>query len=1129
MDPKIKILLQNNPAVQEVLKGSDHLGNLSSMEEALILASAFEQDRKTRIIVKKNRYEAQQLYQRLIPLEEDVVLFAMEESLRVQAIASSPEDRESQIDALVKMREDKPKLIIANTAAFLRFLPDRELFDSLCFTLKVDQELSMPDLLEKLNRAGYGRVNYVDRPCTFASRGGIVDIYSLNHAHPVRIEFFDTVIDSIRYFSLDTQRTLTSVEETTIVPATDLLFTNEQVQIIKKSAQEGLEKQKKKLSEEDFDILQDAVESDLRALETYDNEPHLYRYYSYFKAASMLDYTDGEIIYSPVEDIERFSKQLNLDNAAYMQEEVQDHKALAKYTMFHDFYTLAKGRKTVSFHEFVSFGKPVQSEIYPVERPGLNYLAWLPEQAAKENVYLALEEEDRNILAKHMDTSKFKFLDPDFYEGFETPDIVVYTRREIFKQANRHTPYQKTFKEGTVLQNVLELEEGDYVVHNQFGIGQYLGIVTRENNKGIKSDYLHVIYRDGDDIFVPLSQFQLIRKYISKEGVGTKLSKLGSSQWEKTKKRVSEKVEEIAGRLVDLYAARNQDIGYAFPPDGALEQEFDESFEYESTPDQLQATAEIKAEMEKPKPMDHLLCGDVGFGKTEVAMRCAFKAIANGKQVALLCPTTILSMQHYQTFQKRFENVGANIALVNRFTKGSELRKIEEGLENGSVDIVIGTHKLFNKKIHYKDLGFLIIDEEQRFGVEHKEKIKEMKNSIDVLSLSATPIPRTLQMSLIGVRTISQLNTPPAHRHPVQTYVMEKKGQVIGEIIQRELARDGQVFYLHNRVQDIYREAQKVEEMFPGVSVGVAYGRMSREEIEAVMVDFAQGKYQILVCTTIIETGLDIANANTIIIEDADRFGLSQLYQIRGRVGRRDRLAYCYLMVRPDKQLNEKASKRLKSIKEFTQLGSGYKIAMRDLTIRGAGDMLGSQQAGFIDQVGLDMYLELLSEAIARKKGEPLPEKKEEKSAQIQTGGYIPAPFTSNDGDKLSLYQDVKKIETMKDLEDYRKRIQDLFGKIPPEVEQIFRQRRLDLFANEPGVDSMKEEGGSIVIRMTPEWSTQVDGMRLFDAISHISRALKLSYKNQQIQVAFDKKKNYMVMLNKTMDVLMDPQYRRTR
>lgn len=592
---------------------------------------------------------------------------------------------------------------------------------------------------------------------------------------------------------------------------------------------------------------------------------------------------------------------------------------------------------------------------------------------------------------------------------------------------------------------------------------------------------------------------------------------------------------------MELYATRTEDIGFAFPKDDVLEREFDEAFEFESTPDQISATAEIKAEMELAKPMDHLLIGDVGYGKTEVAMRCAFKAICAGKQVAFLCPTTILSLQHFRTLQRRFEQTGAQIALVNRFVSDKEMREIIKRLKEGQIDIVVGTHRLFSKSIQYKDLGLLIIDEEQRFGVSHKEKIKEMKNTIDVLSLSATPIPRTLQMSLIGVRSISQLKTAPAHRHPVQTYIMEQKGPVIKEIISRELARDGQVFYLHNRVQDIFRVANDLAKDFPDAQIGVAHGKMSREEIENILIDFAQGKFQILVCTTIIETGLDIANANTIIIENADRFGLSQLYQIRGRVGRREKLAYCYLMVTPQKQLNEQASKRLKSIKEFTQLGSGYKIAMRDLTIRGAGDMLGPKQAGFIDSVGLDMYLDLLSQAVARKKKlaqmanmevnirEEAKEKEvpEIKQTNIQMEGYVPVPFTSSDGDKLALYQAIRDIHSEEQLRQYEKRTADIFGRIPKEVQQLFNSRRIDLFASQDSVESVEEKDNRIEIRMTVDWSRKADGLKLFEAMSAVSRQVNMTLKNGAIVINFEKKKHYWELFNKVIEVLNDPLFRK--
>lgn len=1109
--------LENNPVTLEMLQFGNHIGNLFNTEEALCLASAFLKDHKTRIVVKKNKYEALQLYQRLSGLVDDTLLFVMEESLRVQAIASSPEDKQDQVYALTQLvKEDKPRIIICNTAAFLRYLPDKNLFQSLCFKLEINQEISMTQLKEKLNRAGYTKVNYVDRPCTYASRGGIVDIYALEYEHPIRIEFFDTEIDSIRFFHEETQRTIETMDSVFISPATDLLFTDTQIQTIQESVDQQLAKQKKDMIDDEYEYLLDHIEKDKMALETYDTDPHLYIYFSYIKACRLLDYVQGEVILSSQEEVESSFKQLNEETISFLQEMVQSNQYLPKYTMFHDLFTCEKENQFQMFHEFLDFEKPVMSNIYPIEKSDLPLFQIL-ENLQGEHIYFSLDAEHRKKLEMALNDypihRKITFIDNDFYEGFMYEDFSVYTQQELFHHVGHTKRYQKTFKQGQILQNILELQPNDYVVHEQYGIGQYVGITTRKV-KGKNMDYLHVLYNGGDELFVPLSQFQLVRKYVSKEGVGIKLSQLGTNKWQKTKEKVSKKVEEIAGRLVDLYAQRNENIGYAFSKDDALQKEFEDSFEYEPTPDQILATQEIKKEMEKAKPMDHLLCGDVGFGKTEVAMRVAFKAISNNKQVALLCPTTILSLQHYQTFTKRFENVGANIQVVNRFVPDKEITQIKKDLKAGKIDIIIGTHKLLNSAFQYKDLGLLIIDEEQRFGVEHKEKIKEMKNAIDVLSLSATPIPRTLQMSLIGVRTISQLNTPPLHRHPVQTYVMEKRKSVIKEIIQRELARGGQVFYLYNRVSNIYAVAKNIQQMFPDVKVAVAHGQMNKDDIEQTMIDFEQEKYQILVCTTIIETGLDIANANTMIIEDADRFGLAQLYQIRGRVGRREKIAYCYLLVQPQKELTEQAHKRLKSIKEFTQLGSGYKVAMRDLTIRGAGDMLGPQQAGFIDQVGLDLYLEMLADAIKQKQGKPV-EKKQQKVSQVQLSGYIPAVFTENDGDKLEIYQHIKKTETLEQLLEYENRVEDLFGRIPSQVKQLFEQKKLDFFVNKKGVSSLTETDAVVTITMDEEFSKNCDGVKLFGAMNDISRKINMKLVSGKITIMISKKQR------KYIDILM--------
>lgn len=650
------------------------------------------------------------------------------------------------------------------------------------------------------------------------------------------------------------------------------------------------------------------------------------------------------------------------------------------------------------------------------------------------------------------------------------------------------------------------------MVHKQYGIGKYLGIVTREKN-GIHKDYLRIVYKGNDELYIPLEQFKLIRKFVSKEGVAPKLHKLGSGEWEKTKAKINESVKEIADRLVKLYSLRETNIGYAFSKDTIYQREFEDDFDYELTKDQIEAVNEIKKDMEKAKPMDRLLCGDVGFGKTEVALRAAFKAVMDNKQVAFLCPTTILSQQHLKTTLRRFSNFPINIKIVNRFVSSKEIKEIKQQLKEGKIDILIGTHRLLSKDIVFKDLGLLIIDEEQRFGVVHKEKIKELKSSIDVLSLSATPIPRTLQMSLVGIRALSQLNTPPNNRLSVQTYVIEKNDALIKEVIERELSRDGQVFYLYNNVKEIYSVAKKLAMNIKGLKVGVAHGQMGKDEIEDVMIKFINKEYHVLVCTTIIETGIDIPNANTIIIDNADRFGLSQLYQIKGRVGRSSRLAYAYLMYAPTKQLSEIAMKRLKSMKEFAKLGSGYKIALRDLSIRGAGDMLGPRQAGFIDTVGMDMYIEMLNDAIKEKQGIVVEEEKEPLKTNINVDAYIPETFEEEDYQKITLYQRMDKLKTKEELISMQEEIIDNYGKLPKAVEMLFEKKKLDILVNEEHIENFVENKQNVELIFTKEWSSGIDGIKLFELTTTLSQDIKIRYHSQKINVIIPKSKNYLSLL----------------
>ena len=577
----------------------------------------------------------------------------------------------------------------------------------------------------------------------------------------------------------------------------------------------------------------------------------------------------------------------------------------------------------------------------------------------------------------------------------------------------------------------------------------------------------------------------------------------------------------MAGRLVQLYAKRDGDIGFACDKDSSLQEEFENTFSYELTTDQQKAIDEVKKDMESNKPMDRLLCGDVGFGKTEVALRAAFKAVDNGKQVAYLCPTTILSLQHYNTFKNRLNDFPMRVALLNRFVDDRKQKEILDDLKAGKIDIIIGTHRVLSKDVKFKDLGLLIIDEEQRFGVEHKERIRELKESIDVLSLSATPIPRTLQMSLIGIRGLSTLDTPPRNRYPVMTYVVSKSDNLIREVIMRELERKGQVFYLFNNVEEINRVAQKLAKEIPYASVDVVHGQMSREQIEDVMLRFYNNEINVLVCTTIVETGLDIPNANTIIVDNAQNFGLAQLYQIKGRVGRSDRVAYAYLLIPQKKQLSEISTKRLEAIKEFASLGSGYKIAMRDLTIRGAGDLLGPKQSGFIDNVGLDLYLAMLNKAIKTQKGEVSNDIEVVKApVNIQLESYIPEEFVDNDYEKLSMYHQLDMIDNRDDLIKYFLKVEDEYGHLPKEVKSLFEKKKLELLYNSNFISKIMNRNGTFTIILSKDFSDSVDGVKLFEMCNNISRDIKIAYKNSQIELSISNQKDAVEKILKLVDNL---------
>ena len=982
-------ILAHNPAVQTLSKGKGDIIVTSISDEAYAVASAFFASKRNLLVIKQNQYEAQLLYRQLIELDiQEVIYFPVDESQRIEALAQSPELLAERISSLYQLTLDKPKIIVAHTASFIRYLPSVEVFKQHIYHLEVGMRIDLLELKNKLLLSGYQYSSKVDQPFYFSQRGGVIDVYSLQYDNPIRIEFFDDEIESIRFYDGQSQRTIQNVIDVEIIPATDILYRDDEVEDVVSQIQTLKQECMSQLDTFMQDELSQNIAIDIENLKQHDTSFSMYKFIAFFKeTTSLLNYIDKPILYlshysNILENYKLYIEELFF----YNKELFEEGRSLLKLKLHYDINDVIKGDKVYSElfkskDKQIPFNAREVNSLYQSETQLIKELSGYA-RLSKVLIILSNDMHYHNImdlLERHNLTYTLVNDQDDLYPGINITKgtlgcgielldegLVVITEKELYDQVPAKKKAYVKYKNAKVLQRFDELNVGDYIVHDTHGIGQYLGIKTLEV-QGVHRDYLYISYRGNDTLYVPVEQFKLIRKYTSAHGKIPKVNKLGSTDWQKTKQRIKNKVDDLADELIALYSKRLVQKGFAFMPDTPLQESFENEFPYELTPDQQQATKEIKADMEQPRPMDRLLCGDVGFGKTEVALRAAFKAIASEKQVALLCPTTILSSQHYHTVEQRFRNFPVNFALLNRFTTAKEVTRIKEGLKDGTIDMVIGTHKILNNAIKFKDLGLLIIDEEQRFGVRQKEKIKEYKETIDVLTLSATPIPRTLQMSLMGVRSLSQIETPPTNRLPVQTYVMEKNPTIVKQVIERELSRDGQVFYLYNRTSSIERVANEIALKIPGARVGIGHGQMHKDDLEDVMIKFTNKEYNVLVCTTIIETGIDIPNANTLIIEDADRFGLSQLYQIKGRVGRSDRNAYAYLLYRANKQMNEEATKRLTAIKEFTQLGSGYKIAMRDLSIRGAGDILGGQQAGFIDTVGFDMYMKILMESVDEK------------------------------------------------------------------------------------------------------------------------------------------------------------------
>ncbi|HHV16842.1 MAG TPA: transcription-repair coupling factor [Gelria sp.] len=928
-------------------------------------------------------------------------------------------------------------VIIATPAAFLFNLITPEQMQAATIELRSGEEQELEELLKKLVNSGYSRVITVSRPGEFAVRGGILDVFPPAEKEALRAEFFGDFIDSIRRFNIDTQRSGKKESLLRITPA-DELYGDE----LKSTLFNYLPP--------DTAIFLDEARDFYRAY-----EKNLRRHREFIREAEQED----RIIRKPVVlKIEKLREAIK-----------------SRPIIYHSFFPGNIPQVQVAMMEHIS-----QQEMEPFYANLDIFYSRIKEWQEKGySVQLAIkskiarEQLQKELLEQHI--SQVEFLNQEVGKGFvsHSLELALFSERDIWgKSTGRGSRQRKKSEERILLE---DLKLGDYVVHENYGIGIFRG-VTQVENGGVTREYILLQYAGTDKLYLPVEKLDLLYKYTTSEEKPPRLSKLGGSEWERTRKKVTESIREMAEDLLRLYATREASKGYAFSPDTPWQQEFESSFPYEETPDQLKCIKEVKRDLESKQPMDRLICGDVGYGKTEVAMRAVFKAIMDGKQAAILVPTTVLAEQHYQTFTERFQEYPCTIDVLSRFRSSSQQKRIIADVQKGVTDIVIGTHRLLSRDVQFKDLGLLVIDEEHRFGVAQKEKIKALKQTVDVISLSATPIPRSLHMSLTGLRDLSLIETPPPERYPITTYVLEYNDEIISRAIRSELEREGQVFFVHNRIEDIQQVYEHLQELLPEVKIAVGHGRMKETELSRTIMEFLHGKYQLLLCTTIIESGLDMPNVNTIIIDEADKMGLAQLYQLRGRVGRSDRIAYAYLTYRPDRILTETAEKRLNAIREFNELGSGMKIALRDLEIRGAGNILGTEQHGYIHAVGFDMYCRLLEQEAARLKGYS-PREEVTTQMDIDVDYYIPEAYIPDSGAKMRLYRRLLLATEQQEIEDIRSELNDRFGHPPQPVENFLQIASLRILARSKDIKSLRRKGRQLEIKTVgklPQHLTQM-------------------------------------------------------
>lgn len=1116
---------------------------LSTSTKALAIASSLEKE--DRIVLLMSTYgEAEGLVSDLISIlgEELVYPFLVDDAPMVEFLMSSQEKIISRVEALRFLTDSSKKgILVCNIAASRLILPSPNAFKDSIVKISVGEEYDQHAFIHQLKENGYRKVTQVQTQGEFSLRGDILDIFEISQLEPCRIEFFGDEIDGIRSFEVETQLSKENKTELTIFPASDMLLREKDYQ----RGQSALEKQ---ISKTLSPILKSYLEEILSSFHQKQSHADSRKFLSlcYDKTWTVFDYIEKD---TPIffDDYQKLMNQYEVferELAQYFTEELQNSKAFSDMQYFSDIEQIYKKQSPVTFFSNLQkglgnlkFDKIYQFNQYPMQE-FFNQFSFLKEEIERykkmdytiilqssnsmgsktledmlEEYQIKLDSRDKTNICKE----SVNLIEGNLRHGFHFVDekILLITEHEIFQKKLKRRFRRQHVSNAERLKDYNELEKGDYVVHHIHGIGQYLGIETIEI-KGIHRNYVSVQYQNGDQISIPVEQIHLLSKYISSDGKAPKLNKLNDGHFKKAKQKVKNQVEDIADDLIKLYSERSQLKGFAFSADDDDQDAFDDAFPYVETDDQLRSIEEIKRDMQASQPMDRLLVGDVGFGKTEVAMRAAFKAVNDHKQVVILVPTTVLAQQHYTNFKERFQNFAVNIDVLSRFRSKKEQTATLEKLKNGQVDILIGTHRVLSKDVVFADLGLMIIDEEQRFGVKHKETLKELKKQVDVLTLTATPIPRTLHMSMLGIRDLSVIETPPTNRYPVQTYVLEKNDSVIRDAVLREMERGGQVYYLYNKVDTIVQKVSELQELIPEASIGYVHGRMSEVQLENTLLDFIEGQYDILVTTTIIETGVDIPNANTLFIENADHMGLSTLYQLRGRVGRSNRIAYAYLMYRPEKSISEVSEKRLEAIKGFTELGSGFKIAMRDLSIRGAGNLLGKSQSGFIDSVGFELYSQLLEEAIAKRNGNANANTRTKGNAELilQIDAYLPDTYISDQRHKIEIYKKIRQIDNRVNYEELQEELIDRFGEYPDVVAYLLEIGLVKSYLDKVFVQRVERKDNKITIQFEKVTQRLFLAQDYFKALSVTNLKAGIAENKELMELVFDvqNKKDYEIL-----------------